>query len=296
MNSLSSVEPIVVVAKRRGLVEATHRVHAVAVYDGKIVDSAGDPHLVTYFRSSAKPIQALPVARARPDLDDVEIAIASASHLARPDQLAPVRSLLAKAPASEDELECGPEPTRVAHNCSGKHAGMLALCRARGWESSGYRLPEHPCQQAMLEEVAEAAEVSPGSMPTGTDGCGVVTFGLPLDRMAHALGRFERLDGGGRVAHAMRTHPDLIRGRGAPDTMLMQLLPGWIAKGGAEGLLCAASADGLGVALKAEDGSWRPLRSAAAAFLERVGVDTGELGEVPVKNSRGEVVGEVLLA
>jgi L-asparaginase II len=207
-----------------------------------------------------------------------------------------VRSLLAKAPASEDELECGPEPTRIAHNCSGKHAGMLALCRARGWESPGYRLPEHSCQQAMLQEVAEAAEVPPGSMPTGTDGCGVVTFALPLERMAHAFGRLEQLEGGRRVAHAMRTHPELIRGPGAPDTMLMQVLPGWIAKGGAEGLLCAASDDGLGIALKAEDGSWRPLRTAAAAFLERLGLQTGELGEVPITNSRGEVVGEIVLA
>jgi L-asparaginase II len=94
----------------------------------------------------------------------------------------------------------------------------------------------------------------------------------------------------------MRTYPELIRGAGAPDTMVMQLLPGWIAKGGAEGLLCAASADGVGVALKAEDGSWRPLRTAAAVFLERLGFDTGELGEVPVTNSRGEVVGEVVPA
>jgi L-asparaginase len=290
------VEPIVVVAKRGGVVEATHRVHAVAVRHGPIVESAGDPHLVTYFRSSSKPIQALPVVRARPDLDDAEIAIASASHLARPDQLEPVWSLLAKAPASEDELECGPEPTRIAHNCSGKHAGMLALCRAQGWESAGYRLPEHPCQQAMLREVAAAAEVPPGSMPTGTDGCGVVTFALPLERMANALARLEQLDGGTRVAQAMRKHPELIRGPCAPDTMLMQLLPGWIAKGGAEGLLCAASGDGLGIALKAEDGSWRPLRTAAAVFLERLGFETGELGEVPVKNSRGEVVGEIVLA
>jgi L-asparaginase len=285
-----------VVAKRGPLVEAMHRVHAVAVRDGDVVESAGDPHLLTYYRSSAKPIQALPIARARPDLDDAEIAIACASHLARPDQLDPVRSLLAKAPASEDELECGPEPTRIAHNCSGKHAGMLALCRAQGWESPGYRLPAHPCQQAMLREISEAAEVPPGSMPTGTDGCGVVTFGLPLDRMAHALARLEQHDGGGRVANAMRTHPELIRGPGAPDTMLMQLLPGWIAKGGAEGLLCAASADGVGIALKAEDGSWRPLRTAAAAFLERLGFETGELAEMPVKNSRGEVVGEIVLA
>ena len=171
------METIVVEATRGDVVEARHRVHAVAVSGGEVLESAGDPSLVTHFRSSAKPIQALPLVRARTHLDDVEIAIACASHLARPDQLAAVRSLLAKAPATEDELECGPEPTRIEHNCSGKHAGLLAVCRARGWPSEGYRLPDHPCQQALLAEVAAAAEVQPSAIPTGTDGCGIVTFG-----------------------------------------------------------------------------------------------------------------------
>jgi L-asparaginase II len=287
------MEPIAIDVVRGAIVEARHHVHAVAVRDGAVVESAGDPHLLTFFRSSSKPIQALPVVRTRPDLEDAEIAIASASHLARPDQLAPVRSLLAKAAATEDDLECGPEPTRLAHNCSGKHAAMLLLCRERGWDSAGYRLPDHPCQQAMLAEVAAAAQVAPDSMPTGTDGCGVVTFALPLDRMAHALARLPQLDGGERVVRAMRSHPVLIRGPGAPDTKLMQTLPGWIAKGGAEGLLCAASDDGLGIALKAEDGSWRPLRPALAIFLERLALEPGDLGHMSVTNSRGEVVGEV---
>ncbi len=123
------MEAIVVEATRRGVVEARHQVHAVAVSDGTIVESCGDPGLVTYFRSSAKPLQALPLIRARPDLYDAEIAIACASHFHRPEQLDPVRSLLAKAGATEAELECGPEPTRLEHNCSGKHAAMLLLCR-----------------------------------------------------------------------------------------------------------------------------------------------------------------------
>ena len=151
------MEPIVVEATRDGVVEARHCVHAVAVSGGAIVASAGDPSLVAYFRSSAKPIQALPVVRARPDLVEAEIAIACASHLARPEQLECVRSLLARAPATEDELECGPEPTRVEHNCSGKHAGLLALCRAMGWPTEGYRLPDHPCQQALEPVRAGAA-------------------------------------------------------------------------------------------------------------------------------------------
>ncbi len=278
---------------RGEIVEAVHRVHAVAVRRGEVVAEAGEPRRVTFFRSSAKPIQALALVRVRPDLADAEIAIACASHLARPEQLEPVRSLLARAGAGEEELECGEEPTRLEHNCSGKHAGMLLLCRERGWEARGYRLPDHPCQQALLQEVARAAEVEPASVPTAIDGCGVVTFALPLERMAHAFARLPRLDGGDRTVAAMRTHAQLVRGPGAADTTLMELAPGWVAKGGAEGLLCASSDEGLGVALKVEDGASRALRPALAAFLERLGLETGALGAVGLTNSRGEIVGEL---
>ena len=296
--TLRAVNPIVVEMTRGDVVEARHRVHAVAVSGGEVVGSAGDPELVTHFRSSAKPIQALPLIRSRPDLDDTEIAIACASHLARPEQLEAVRSLLARAPATDDDLECGTRgadagPTRLEHNCSGKHAGLLALCSARGWPSQGYRLPDHPCQQAMLLEVGAAAEVDPRRIRLGIDGCGIPTFALPLERMAHAFSRLAGLEGGTRALAAMRAHPELIRGPLAADTMLMQTQPGWVAKGGAEGLLCAVSADGLGVALKVEDGAQRAVRSALAAFLTRLGLDTGELGAVPMENSRGEIVGEL---
>jgi L-asparaginase II len=287
------VEPIIVEATRAGVVEARHRVHAVAMSDGTIVESCGDPFLVTYFRSSAKPLQALPVIRAWPELDDVEIAIACASHLARPDQLDPVRQLLAKAGTTEADLECGPEPTRLRHNCSGKHAAMLLLCAQMGWPTDGYHLAEHPCQAAMLAAIAEAVEVEPSSIPTGIDGCGVVTYALPLERMATAFARLESLDSGSRAADAMRAYPELIRGHSHADTELMLLGQGWVAKGGAEGLLCAASRDGLGIALKVEDGSTRAVRSGLAAFLSHLGHDVGDLGVVPVRNSRGEIVGEL---
>jgi L-asparaginase II len=286
------VEPIVVQARRGNVVEARHRVHAVAVSGGEIVESCGDPALVTYFRSAAKPLQALPVVRALSELTDDEIAIACASHDHRPEQLEPVRSLLERAGASEGDLECGPAPTRLEHVCSGKHAAMLLLCRERGWSIEGYRLASHPCQQLMLQEVAAAAEVEPGSMPTALDGCGIVTYALPLQRMAHVFSRLEGLEGGRRVADAMRARPGLIGGEGAPDTELVRLGDGWVAKYGAEGLLCAARA-AVGVALKVEDGAQRPLRSALAAFLARLGHDTGELGIVALENSRGEVVGEL---
>jgi L-asparaginase II len=259
---------------------------------GEVVASAGDPGLQTLLRSSAKPLQALPLVRACPDLGDAEIAIACASHLHRPDQLQPVRSLLDAAGATEDDLECGADPTRLEHNCSGKHAGMLLLCRLNGWPTEGYRLASHPCQEVMLAEVARAAEVAPETMPTAVDGCGVVAFGLTLERMANAYSRIEGLDGGERVADAMRTHPELVRGDGAPDTELMRLGDRWIAKGGAEGLLCCAR-EGLGIALKVEDGAQRPLGPALAAFLGALGLGAGDLARAPLENSRGELVGEL---
>jgi L-asparaginase II len=276
------------------VVEAVHRVHAVAVEGGRVVGRAGDPELVTFFRSSSKPIQALPLARERRDVTDVELAIACASHRAAPKQLDAAASLLAKAPATEDDLECGLQegrgPSRLAHNCSGKHAGFLAVCRARRWPTEGYRLAKHPLQQLLREEVAAAAELPPDAIPTAVDGCGVLTFALTLERMAHSFSRLAQLEGGPPVAAAMTAHPELVGyEHGANDTELMRLRPGWIAKGGAEGLICAASPDGLGVALKAEDGAMRALRPALAAFLE---LDE-EWGTVPFENSRGEAVGEI---
>jgi L-asparaginase II len=287
------VEPILVEVRRGGTVEAVHRVDAVAVRDGEILQAGGDPDLLTFLRSSAKPFQALPLAAARDDLNDRDLAIASASHLARPDQLDAVRALLAKAPATEDELECGPEPTPIAHNCSGKHAGLLALCVARGWPKRGYRLASHPVQQACLAVVAEAAEVEPDEIPTGTDGCGVVTFALTLERMAHMFARLPVLDEGARIVAAMRAHPDLIRGPGAPDTELMRTHEGWAAKGGAEGLLCASGPGGIGLALKVEDGGQRAVGPALAAFAGPLGYPLPQLTVASVENSRGERVAEV---
>jgi L-asparaginase II len=258
------------------------------------VEACGDPGLVSFLRSSAKPFQALPLVRAREDLDERDLAIASASHLGRPEHVAAVEALLAKVPASAEELECGADPTKLRHNCSGKHAGMLALCAARGWERHGYRLAGHPVQEGCRAEVAAAAEVEPDELPTAVDGCGVVTFALPLQRMAAMFSRLERLEGGAEVARAMRAHPELVRGGAATDTVLMQRVDGWTAKGGAEGLFCAAGPDGLGIALKAEDGSSRPLGPAVAAFLARLGVEVPDLAVDAVSNSRGERVGEIV--
>jgi L-asparaginase II len=291
-------ELLLVEVRRNGVVEAAHRVHAVAVRAGELVEAAGDPALTCFMRSSSKPLQALPLVRARDDLADDELAIACASHHDTPEQVAAVRALLARAGATEDDLELGPQqgrpPERVHNNCSGNHAGMLALCRARGWPSEGYRLPEHPVQQACRDAHAEAAELEPDAMPTGTDGCGIVTFALTLERMAHAFSRLESLPGGDRVAAAMRGRPDLVGGPDGADYLLMRSAPGWLAKGGAEGLLCAAGPDGTGVALKTEDGTSRAHAPALAAFLARLGVELPDLAQQPVLDTRGDRVGEIV--
>lgn len=283
------MEPIRVAARRGEIVESVHRVHAVAVKDGAVVESAGDPELVTFMRSAAKPLQAMPLARARDDLEPLDLAIASASHLASNAQLEAVRGLLAKADATEDDLECGPfERSKLKHNCSGKHAGMLALCRAAGWQTKGYSGPDHPCQEAMLDEVAEATGLPATEIPTAVDGCGVVTFAVPLRAMAAAFARLDE-----RVASAMRAHPELIRGPGAPDTELMRLHDGWTAKGGAEGLFCAGGPDGLALAVKVEDGNARAMRPALAVVLERLGLAPVPFGPTELRNSRDDVVGEL---
>ena len=261
---------------RGDVVEATHVVHA-AITDG---DTWGDPSLAFWFRSAAKPIQAIPFVEGYDDLGDDEIAIACASHRAEPAQLDAVRKVLARAGATADDLECGLQEGRpdgkLGHNCSGKHAGMLAACRAHGWPLHPYREREHPLQQRIAELV--------GGGETAIDGCGVPTFPTTLSDAASFLTRTPP-----RIRSAMRARPELVGGsEGAVDTDLMRLRDGWIAKGGAEGLFCAAHEDGRGIALKCEDGAYRAIGPALAQVLE---ID--ELRELPVRNSLGEVVGSI---
>jgi L-asparaginase II len=268
------VGPISVTVRRGDVVEAVHRVH-VASTDGIVI---GD-ELVPLLRSTAKPLQAIPFAEAYDDLGDDELAIACASHQAEPAQLEAVRKVLARAGATADDLENGTQDGRpdgkLGHNCSGKHAGMLAACAANGWPFAGYRLPQHPLQ-LRIRELLDAGEAA-------VDGCGLPTYALALDRTAALLTRTPP-----RIADAMRARPELVGGRGADDTDLMRALPGWIAKRGAEGLLCAASPEGSGYAFKVEDGSGRALRPAIAAVL---GIEA--FASVPLHNSLGETVGAI---
>jgi L-asparaginase II len=283
------VDPISVAVERAGLVEAEHRVHAARVREGEVVEAWGDPGLVTFMRSAAKPFQGLSLVRARGDLSEEELAIACASHSAEPEQLAAVEALLARSGSSEDDLECGPENgSRLRHNCSGKHAGMLCTCAARGWERHGYRLPGHPLQLELLALVEETTESVVEN--TAIDGCGVVTFALTLASMANGYARLAKgeVAGGREVVAAMTGHPELVEGKGRAATEVMRALPGAVAKGGAEGLLCVGLPDGTGYALKVEDGASRATGPAAGLIL-----GLSALAETPLENSRGEEVGKI---
>lgn len=271
---------------RGGAVESRHRVHAVRVRDGEVVESWGEPALVTFVRSAAKPVQALPLALAYPDLPARSLAIACASHEALPEQLEAVRALLGRSGSSEDDLECGPKDgSRLRHNCSGKHAGMLAVCAARGWPREGYRLAGHPLQQAI-----EA--LFPDALATAVDGCGVVTFALSLTTTADLFGRLARgvPEGAERIVAAMTSHVELVGGPEALDTRVMRALPGAVAKRGAEGILCVGLPDGSGIAFKVEDGAARALAPAVAEVLS-----VALPAATEIKNSRGEEVGEVVV-
>ena len=268
------MDPIRVTVRRGGVIESVHRVH-VARGDG--IERGED--LICFLRSAAKPIQAVPLVEAYDDLGDDEIAIACASHRAEPAQLAAVRKLLDRAGATVDDLENGPQEGRpdgkLGHNCSGKHAGMLAACRANGWPFEGYRLPDHPLQRRIHDLV--------GSEETAIDGCGLPTYALALTEAAALLERVPA-----RISEAMRARPELISGHGGADTEFMRLRPGWIAKSGAEGLLCAVSPEGHGLALKVEDGANRAIGPALGWLFE-----IQELASSELRNSLDEITGAV---
>lgn len=313
-------------ATRGGVPESVHRV-SVAVVDmaGRLVAESGDPGLVAFWRSAAKPFQGMLVvaegAADRFGFTAKELALACASHSSEPAHLDVVDGMLRKVGLGEDALACGPHPplspaiaeqvlrqgihlTPRWSNCSGKHAGMLALALAHGWPVAGYERLEHPLQQRILREVERWTGVSAASMALGVDGCTVVSFGLPLSAMALAYARFAVSDdaAAARLRGAMAEFPEMVGGRDRLCTDLGVAARGKvIAKLGADGVYCAAlPAAGLGLALKVEDGDMRSLGPALLGVLRAlatrigIGFDPGALGqaverhaELPIVNTRG---------
>ena len=224
--------------RRGGVVETRHRVHAAVVNaEGRLVAEAGAPGLVTFWRSGAKPFQALPIvadgAVARFGITGRELAITCSSHSSEPAQVQLVRDLLAKIGCNERDLMCGPHPplsplvaqdyatrgvrlTAVYSNCSGNHAAMLALARHHGWPVEFYTRLEHPVQQRCLAEVSGWSGVPIERVRTAVDGCGVVCFALPVENMAWAYGRCGRGRGREGYCRCDAPHPELSRARVVP--------------------------------------------------------------------------------
>ena len=294
--------------------ESRHTVH-VAVVDsaGRLLTSAGNPDLVTFWRSAAKPFQAMPLVQdgvvERVGLTARDLALACASHSSEPAQVALVREFLQRIGCSERDLMCGPHRplseavakdyekrglrlTAVYSNCSGKHTGMLALARHHGWPTEFYARIQHPVQQRCLESVSAYTDVPSGDIGVAVDGCGVACFALPLRNMALA---YTRLDG--PILESMTVHPELVAGEGRPCTEIMRAHPGRVVtKVGAEGVYSAVLLrEGLGVALKVEDGHSVASALAMAAVLTELGLkpQPDSLVKKPITNSRGEVVGEM---
>lgn len=321
-------EPVVEVW-RGSMLESRHRVHAAVVdSEGRLRSSVGDPEMRTYFRSAAKPLQALPIvadgAMDRLGITLEELALCCGSHSGEPRHVEVAGALLQKVGADGEALACGPhppfhsgtrrdlaeaglEPGRLHNNCSGKHAGMIALARARGWDREGYHREEHPVQQRLLSEVCRWVDLPPEAMSLGVDGCGVVCFALPLWNMALAyarLGSAARL--GEReptyVVGAMINYPEMVAGDGRLCTDLMRQTHGRaFAKLGAEGVYCVGVPGAeLGIALKVEDGSARAVGPAILSVLRQLDlISEDDIGALhrhaypDVTNSRGEVVGQI---
>lgn len=323
---------LLVEVTRGDAVESRHYGHvAVVDADGRVVFSLGDPDFPTYPRSSLKPLQALAgIACGTADrfnFTDAEIAVTCASHSAEPRHIEAVARILAKIAATEDDLRCGPhpvpyiptrnqliregrEPTRIYNNCSGKHSGMLALARLLGAPLAGYWEAEHPVQRQIQRVLHEAADTDLDHLTWGVDGCGVPTYRMPLSHLALGFARLatpERLGedqaAGERIVKAMNAEPEMVRGEGGFDSVLMRAVPGLvISKGGAEGChAIGVVGAGLGLAVKVEDGSARPLEPVVLAVLRRLGIPPEPLPEKlqplvrpVVLNTRDVPVGEVI--
>ena len=298
-----------IVATRGDLIESAHAVSvAVARADGRLVASAGDPSLATFWRSAAKPFQALPLledgAAERFGLGTEELALACASHSSEPVHLEVTDRFLAKIGCTEADLACGPHTPlgpevagRVVRealtvtprwsNCSGKHSGMLALAKHHGWATKGYETKEHPVQQRILKTVelwtgcsAQSLRPSaPASLRLAVDGCVAVCFGLPLSGMARAYAALGdgAVPGLATLRDAMLARPDLVAGTGRSCTDVMRAAPGKvIVKLGADGVYCGTLiGTGLGFALKVEDGDMRTLPVALLAVLDQLAAHLG---------------------
>jgi L-asparaginase len=268
---------------REGIIESKHVVQA-AVCDerGRVLSVAGNSETATFVRSALKPFQALAVTTTgtleRYGLSDKDLAIICSSHRGNIEQVRQVFNILWRADIDPLALQC-PIPegksSSLEYNCSGKHAGMLAVCQQRHWSLNGYLERKHPAQQLILNKVAELLRMPPDEFISVHDDCGVPTYLMQLQQIASLyaqLSSSNTLDME-RIVRAMTHHPTMVAGPGQFDTELMQLTDGEIvSKAGAEGVQCIGRlGEGMGLAIKVIDGAQRAKFAVAIHLLQQMG-------------------------
>ena len=318
---------------RAGKVESVHYGDFVVVdVNGKIIDSVGEPHKKMFWRSAAKPFQALPFVKEggveRFNITQEELALMTSSHSGEEFHVKLVNELLEKVDLDVSALDCGPatpmsskaaraltaqglKPEAVHNACSGKHSGMLALAQAMMVEVEGYTKPDHKVQQKMIEAVAKSTNLAVNEVEIGIDGCGVPVFYLPLYNMSLAYARLAQPEAGQwgedeqdikTIRDAMIAHPLIVSGTGRIDSLVTQITKGRIiAKIGAEAVYCLAVVDkGWGITFKIQDGSFRAINQVVIGILKRLNLLTAEeyaqlVEKFPpiLKNHRGDVIGTI---
>ena len=302
-----SIGEVLAELTRSGVVESVHAGHFVMLNsDGSVHLSKGDPTQLTYPRSTIKSIQTSAMIRSGLKLEPRLLALVSSSHSGAAMHQDGALEILAKVGLTEKDLQnakdkplgeierrtwANNEPTRLAMNCSGKHAGMLATCVAAGWPTANYLDPEHPLQIAIKKELENLAgeEVS----LTSADGCGAPLFLFSLHGLARAMRAITISTDPihQSVVQACRDFPEMVAGEKRLTTRLMREVPGLFMKEGAEGVEVATLADGRAIVFKISDGSIRPFETLMVAALAEFGINVEDTSERVYGGS--EVIGSI---
>jgi len=329
---LSDSAPVLIEVWRGGMVESRHRgAYAIVDSEGDVIAAQGDIERPVYARSAIKPLQALPLIETGAadswGVSPEELAIACASHGGESRHVEIVSRWLERMGLGPADLECGAhppshapsartlsasgrEPSALHNNCSGKHTGMLATCRLLKEPTEGYIHLHHPEQRRVIGVLSEMCGIDLSDAPRGIDGCGLPQLGIPLKALAFAFARFgspaglrtTREAACRRIAAAMRAHPFLVAGSGRFCTRAIEIAGDKaLVKTGAEGMYVAAlPAQGLGIALKIDDGAARAAEAAMATLLIRhARLDAAQIDAFqpwcmpPVLNVAGAAVGKI---
>lgn len=323
------MDEILVEEYRGDILECIHRGHICGVGDdGEVKYSIGDPEFLTYLRSSAKPIQAIPIVKRgidrKYDFTDKEITVLTGSHRAQTFHVKAIESIMKKVGIDEEELICLPTyplsqaareellhnnmpKRRIYHNCSGKHMGILTLCKSLGYSTEDYWDINNPAQQEILNYISIISDYPRESIKIGTDGCGVPVFAMPLKYLAKAYMRMACPDliedkevraAIEKITGLMNENNEMVSGTDLICSLLL-MDKNIVAKGGAKGVYCfGLKEERLGFAIKVMDGSEEEWPFIVASILEQIGYKNKETIErlykvfpLDVKNDNNKIVG-----